>query len=160
MKKYLLCLAFIFVLCQATYAQDMTQLVKDISATENVEKLKIRRFMMTLGKMFSGINNIPGVKEIHSMEIFSLEDCDQNIREKFMDRFQNVEDGNGYETLIRVKDEEESVRIMIKKEKNIIKEIVLLCVDDSDPTLLKFSGKIKESDIEKLINKYSNEKNN
>ena len=52
------------------------------------------------------------------------------------------------------KEKNDGVRIMIKKEKNLIKEMVLLCMNGSDPAVIRIAGKIKEKDIEELVSQY------
>ena len=154
MKKYLFCIIITLALSQSGFGQDLNQLLKKVSETENIEKVKIGRFLMTIGKAFGDVNDMPVAKGIHSMEVYTLSDCSHEFKKDFSKQFNSIKDGNGYETLIYAKDKKDAVRIMIKKQKNIIREMVILCMDESEPTIVKFSGKIQENDIAELIKKY------
>ncbi|WP_029904268.1 DUF4252 domain-containing protein [Prevotella sp. 10(H)] len=155
MKKYLLCLVLFLALSQITQAQNVDKLLKTVSQTENIEKVKIGRFMMSLGKAFGGVGNKPVARGIHSMEVYDLSECDGNLKNNLASQFNNVKDGAGYETLIYAKEKGDGVRIMVKKDKDVIKEMIILCMDKDDPALIRFSGKIKEKDIAELVEKYN-----
>lgn len=154
MKKYLFCLVLLFGFILAAPAQNIDQLLKKVSKTENIEKVKIGKFMMSLGKAFGGVGDMPVARGIHSMEIYDLSSCDNVLKKDLAKQFNKLKDGGGYETLIYAKDKSDGVRIMVKKDKDTIKEMIILCMDEQDPTIIRFSGKIKDNDIAELVNKY------
>lgn len=154
MKRYLIGIALIFALSLNSYAQDVDQFLKNVSKTENIDRVKIGRFMMTLGKAIGGVSDMPVTRGVHSLEVYDLSCCNNNLRKDFARQINNLEDGNGYETLLMAKSKGDNVRIMIKKKKDIISDMVILCMDDNDPAIIKLSGKIKEKDIAELVNKY------
>ncbi|HMM03094.1 MULTISPECIES: DUF4252 domain-containing protein [unclassified Dysgonomonas] len=154
MKKYLFCLVLLFGFILAAPAQNIDQLLKKVSKTENIEKVKIGKFMMSLGKAFGGVGDMPVARGIHSMEIYDLSSCDNGLKKDLAKQFNKLKDGGGYETLIYAKDKRDGVRIMVKKDKDTIKEMIILCMDEQDPTIIRFSGKIKDNDIAELVNKY------
>jgi hypothetical protein len=155
MKKYLLCLILAFAAGQVSYAQSVDQFLKNISKTENIDKVKIGRFMMSLGKAFGGVGDMPVARGIHSLEVYDLSGCDQRTKQDLINQIDRLEDGGGYETLIMTRDKGDNVRIMVKKNKNVISDMVILCVDKSDPTIVRLSGKIAEKDIAELAGKYN-----
>lgn len=155
MKKYLFCILFILTVSVTGYAQNIDQLLSKVSKAENIDKVKIGKFMMSLGKTFGGVGDMPLVRGIHSMEVYNLSGCDHNFKDDLAKQFHKIKDGGGYETLIYAKDKTDGVRIMIKKKKDIISEMLILCMDKNDPTIIKFSGKIKENDIAELTSKYN-----
>jgi len=154
MKKYLFCLVLVLALSQVTYSQSLDKLMSRISKVENVDKVKIGRFMMTLGKTFGGVGNMPVARGIHSMEVYDLSSCDSALKQDLAQQISQLKDGDGYETLIMAKDKDDDVRIMMKKKKDVISDMIILCMDKDDPTIVKFSGRIKEGDIAELIKKY------
>lgn len=156
MKKISIFLAFIILSAYQASAQNAEQVIRNISSVENMEHIKIRRFLLSAVKMFGGLKNVPLVKSIHSMEVFILEnDIPIEQRSYVKEQINSLKDGSGYETLLQVKDSESFVRIMIKKDKKIIKEVILFCLDEEDTTILKMNGKIKESDLAELTKKYT-----
>ncbi|WP_165020751.1 MULTISPECIES: DUF4252 domain-containing protein [unclassified Dysgonomonas] len=154
MKKYLFCLILTFVIGQAAYAQGVEQLMAKFSKVDNVENVKIGGFLMSCAKIMGGGNDAPIAKGIQSMAVYDLGSCSASIKNDYAQQISKLKDGGGYETLIQVKDGNEGVRIMIKKEKDLIREIVILC-QDNDPAIVHLKGKIKESDIAELVNKYN-----
>lgn len=138
------------------YSQNVDHLLKKVSKAESVEKVAINGFMMSLGKMFGGVKDMPLVRGVDSMEIFTLSANDTNLKKDFIKLFNNSKDEKGYETLIFVKDKEDGIRILVKKEKDIIKDMIFLCMSEEEPTVIKLSGKIKQSDIDELVEKYNN----
>lgn len=156
MRKYVFSLILILSLSVAGQAQNVDNLLKKAAKAENVEKVKIGGFLMSLAKMCGGFNDTPELKGLSGVEIYDLSDCNMNLKAELKREFDKIKDGNGYETLMYVKDDGDGIRIMIKKNnKNVIKEIVFLCMDKEDPAIIKLSGKIKESDIAQLVNEYS-----
>ncbi|MFV0536710.1 MAG: DUF4252 domain-containing protein [Dysgonomonas sp.] len=146
MKKYLLCLVLALAIGQMSYAQSVEKLLKQVSNIENIDQVKIGHFMMSLGKMFGGV---------HSLEVYNLSSCEASVKKGLVTQINSLKDSDGYETLIMAKDKGENVRIMIKKKKDEISDLVILCMDDEDPTIVKLSGKIKEKDISELVDKYN-----
>jgi len=155
MKKYLFCLILALAVGQMSYAQNVDQFLKNVSKTENIDHVKIGRFMMSIGKMFGGVSNMPVARGVHSLEVYDLSDCNWQKKKELVDQIGNLKDGDGYETLLMAKDKDDNVRIMIKRKKNVISDILILCMDKDDPTIVKLSGKIKEKDIAELTNKYN-----
>lgn len=154
MKKYLICLVLVVALSQTAYSQTLDNLLKSLSKTENIETVKIGGFLMSLGKTFGGVGDMPVARGVHSMEVYDLSGCDSNFKRNFAERINKLKDGDGYETLILAKDKGDNVRIMMKKKKDIISDMVILCLSDNDPTIVKFKGKIREGDITELVQKY------
>lgn len=154
MKKYIFCLVLVLSLSQLSYSQSLGNLMNSVSNAENVEKVKIGRFMMSLGKAFGGVGDMPVARGIHSMEVYDLSGCNAAFKQSLLEQMNALKDGDGYETLMTVNDKKDNVRIMMKKDKNVIKDMVILCLSDNDPAIVKFSGKIKEGDIAELIEKY------
>lgn len=155
MKKFVIFLILIIAYCQFSYGQNVESLMKRASKLDNVEKVEIGSFLMGLGKMFGGVSNMPVARGIKSMQIYELSSCNTDIKQSFLNDFKNIKDGNGYETLILARDKNDGIRIMVKKDKDIIKEMLFLCMDESDPVIIKLSGKIKQDDIIELASQYN-----
>lgn len=155
MKKYIFSLVLISLISISGYSQNIDQLMKKVSNTESIEKVKINGFMMSLAKTFGGTKDMPVARGVKSMEIFTLSNNDSHLKDDFIKLFNNTKDEKGYETLIFVKDKEEGIRIMVKKDKDIINNMIFLCMDKDEPTIIRFSGKIKEKDIQELVDKYN-----
>ena len=155
MKKYLFCLVLIFSLSITSYAQNMDQLFQKISKIENVDQVKVGRFLMSLGKQFGGVGDIPLARGVHSIEILDLSSCKPSAKQDLSKYVAELKDGGGYETWLQVNDKKNAVRIMAKKKNDIIQDLVILCNDEASPTIIRLSGKMKENDLAELANKYN-----
>lgn len=155
MKKYLLCLILALAIGQMGYAQSVEKFLKNVSNAENIDQVKIGHFMMNLGKIFGGVGDVPVARGVHTLEVYDLSSCDARIKQDFVNQINSLKDSDGYETLIMAKDKGDNVRIMMKKKKNEISDLVILCMDDKEPTIVKLSGKIKEKDLSELVDKYN-----
>lgn len=155
MKKYLLCLVLVLAIGQMSYAQSVEKFLKNVSKTENIDQMKIGHFMMNLGKMFGGVGDMPVVRGVHTLEVYDLSNCDAGVKRDFANQINSLKDSDGYETVIMAKDKGDNVRIMMKKKKNEISDLVILCMGDKEPAIVKLSGKIKEKDLSELVDKYN-----
>jgi len=156
MKKYVFCLILALSLTSVTNAQDVNNLLKRVSYADNVDHVKVGGFLMVLGKMLGGVGDMPVARGLSGVEVYDLSGCDSKFKQDLRDEFYRIKDGNGYETLMYAKDGDEGVRIMIKKDKkNLIREMIFLCMDKEDPAVIRLSGKIKETDIAELVGEYS-----
>lgn len=155
MKKYLFCLVLALAIGQMSYAQSVEKFLKNVSKTENVDKVKIGHFMMSLGKMFGGVGDMPVARGVHTLEVYDLAACNAGVKQDLLNQLNRLKDTDGYETLIMAKDKGENVRIMMKKKNDEISDLVILCMDENDPTIVKISGKIKEKDLAELTDKYN-----
>ena len=63
-----------------------------------------------------------------------------------------------YETLIRVSDGDDKVKILVREEKEIIKEMLIVCSGSEDCALIQFKGNFKESDIDALVKQAENQR--
>ena len=57
-----------------------------------------------------------------------------------------------YETMVNANEEGNRTKVMVRIDKDIIRELVILTTDGGDDALIRIKGKIKPSDIEKVIN--------
>lgn len=155
MKKHLLAISLILFVHQTCFANyTVEQLMEKVQSTENIEKVKVGRFLTWIGKMIGGVSDIPVVNGIHGIEVYDISACSLAAKEEIAAYIRHIQDSNGYETCVIVKEEGEYLRLMIKKEKNKIKEILLLSWDSKDTSIVKLKGNIKEEDIEILINQH------
>lgn len=154
MKKYFICLILAVTISQASQAQSLDKLLKEVSHTESVDKVTIGGFLMKLGLAYADMGDNGIAKGINSLEVYDLSNCSAKTKSQIVAKVNQLQDKDGYETLIMTKDKNDNVRIMAKKKKNIISDLVIICVDEADPTIIKFSGKIKEQDIAELVSTY------
>ena len=64
----------------------------------------------------------------------------------------------GYDELMRVNDEGEKVRVLMKTKKETIRELLFVCTGKEDCTLVQINGKFTKDDINKLVNQETGKK--
>lgn len=136
------------LICQAGFGQNMDKLFNEFSGKENVTRVTVGKVMMKLSSMFT---ETMGVEQI---EVLAFEECSANVKENLETAIRNLKDPR-FETMITANEEGSHTRIMIRIDQNIIRELVVL-TSGNDSALIRIKGKIKPSDIEKVVKEHRN----
>lgn len=86
-----------------------------------------------------------------SIEVLSFEECGNTVKDDLRAAIKKLKDPN-YETMVNANEEGNRTKVMVRIDKDIIRELVILTTDGGDDALIRIKGKIKPSDIEKVIN--------
>lgn len=152
MKKYFFISLLIFT-CQLGYGQSVNTLFSEFGSEPKAEQVTISPFLMSIGKLFIGhIQEAEIARNIKSIRILDLEACPETVQQRFMTQVNKL-DREGYETLIRINDKGDNVRILMKKEKNVIRELLLLCTGNNNCSFLCMKGKFTQDEIHALIDR-------
>ena len=146
MKNKLWIIILLATFCLAAEAQGIERLFGEF-ASEDSESVKLGRFAMTLAGAFT---DTYGVKNI---EVISLEKAGEDVKKRFADAVRSVRD-DGYEHLLDAKAEGRFTRIMTRVEADVINDLVILISGDN-ASMVRLKGKIKMSDIDRVINEHS-----
>lgn len=139
-----ICCVFVGALHSQT---SLNSLYRDFSHESNVSKVNLNGMMMILARPF--IDKQTDSK-ISSIRVLSLDECAQDVKERFNNSALNFKDDD-YELFVSSNEKEEKVRVFLKFQDNMIREMVVMTMGDS-PALIRLKGKIKPSDIENLSN--------
>ena len=134
------------------------EILRALADSDDVEKVSIGSVGMWFAKLAGGLNNVPGLKGINSIEILTVSDkCPQKRKEAIKKQIASLSDDSEYETLMMVKDEGDKVRMLIRQDDEIVKELLLVVVsdkkNDSDSVVIRIKGKLKLSEIQEMIEK-------
>lgn len=157
MKKYLFTI-LLFLVCSLGHAQNIDAIFDEFKNEPNAECVTISPFLMSIGKMFAHGEGSEIVSKIKSMKVLDLEDCNSHVKERFNKCIDKL-NTKKYETLIRVNDSGEKVRILAKQKKDYICELLIVCTDKKDCTLVQMNGKISQKDIDKLVAEQTSKNN-
>jgi hypothetical protein len=149
-KKFILCVSMLLV-AQWSLGQNIDKLFSEFSHAPKVENVKINKFLMTLIKPFMNGDDTRGLKGINSMQILALSSCSSDIKNSFAEKVKTIND-ESYETLVRSNQNGENVRILVKIDKEEIRELVILTTGEG-AALVKIKGKFKKSDLARLTDK-------
>lgn len=144
-KKIISVLLVLFLISPVIYGQkNVDQLFKEYSKEKKVVHVSVGKFTMTLASLFTDVMGV------HGVEVFSFEECEQSVKDKFNREIASLKDEN-YETLVSVNEAKERTKILVKLKGESIQEMIVLSSGD-DPAMVRIKGSIKPSDIEKVIN--------
>lgn len=157
MKKYILSLVLIFAVGQAAYAQNLDELITKLSQIEGIQYQTIDR--ETMGMMLENSSDIPSfLGKVDYITAAAIEDASPEVQALYTDAFDNFKDGDGYEALLRVSDDEDKVLIVTRKGSEDVNEIFILAISDDELALVKMAGKFDSSDLQEIIDKQNNKK--
>lgn len=152
MKKLIL----ILVLCLHAllgYTKDVNTLFNEFSGKSGVEEVHLNSFEMSLIKSFCGSGDDSEIiRAVKSVRVLDLNACSQEVKSRFLKKADQVK-FPGYELLMEVKEEQEIVRIFLKRQDDFIRELVIV-VTGEEASLIKITGKIKTGLVGDLVKKY------
>ncbi|MFV0417525.1 MAG: DUF4252 domain-containing protein [Dysgonomonas sp.] len=152
MKKYIFLLIISLISVNVIQAQDINQLLKNASKAGSKQKVDIKKSFKKMSKeMDMDYEEIPIIGGIDFMETYNFSECKNNEKQALIQHINNVKDSNGYETLILSKNEADNTRIMIKKKKDHITDLLIIHINNDTPSITRFSGKIKMENIDNLV---------
>ena len=148
MKKYIAILILI-LFCQAGYSQSMDKLFNDFAKQDNVTRVTVGPFLMKISSMFTGTMGVS------SIEVLSFDECGSTVKENLRTAIKQLKDPN-FETMVTSNEGGSRTKVMVRIDKEMIRELVVLTTDGGDDALIRIKGKIKPSDIERVVNDHKN----
>jgi hypothetical protein len=155
MKKYLFCLAIILLLSASAHAQSVESVLRKVENADDVTRVRVGRLLMSIGRTAARAAGNP-IPRIDSVEVYDLSESDSQFRRNLINELRQLRDGDGFETLMHVKDSDNDVRIMIRSDRNnTIRELVFFVINDDSPAVIRISGRIRESEMADLISQHT-----
>ena len=135
-----------------SFAQNIDAVYNEFKDVKGVESVSVSPFLMKFARLFmdSDDKNNPLIKGTHSVKILDLEECTKDIKKQFTQKVNQLQH-NGYEIWLQAKKDGENVKIIAKKEDQIIRELLVLTIDNDDCALVLIKGKIRQEDIQAII---------
>lgn len=151
MKRLALTCIMIFCTLAVGRAKDFSDLFDEFRTEQRADYVSVSPLMMKMARMFTPAREGGEIlHRIHSVRVLDLEECAPEVKQRFNREIDGIST-KGYEEMMRVKEEGELVRIFVKHDKDIIQEMVILCVGHDDCTLVALTGKIRQKDIQKIV---------
>ena len=148
MKKYIAILILI-LFCQAGYSQSMDKLFNDFAKQDNVTRVTVGPFLMKISSMFTETMGVS------SIEVLSFDECGSTVKENLRTAIKQLKDPN-FETMVTSNEGGSRTKVMVRIDTEMIRELVVLTTDGGDDALIRIKGKIKPSDIERVVNDHKN----
>lgn len=166
MKRIMLSLVLLLAFGQIALAQDINKLMAELAKIEGVEHQIVDSEMLnaslapalaadSTGELKSKMGFVSKLKFI---EVVAAEDMAAEVKSKYEKELNDFKDGNGYETLLHVKDGSDNVRIMAYSQNGKTTEVIIFVVDEEDVTMVKMAGEFDESDLATIIEEQTKNK--
>ena len=153
MKKLFFSILLIFTTSQLVSAQDLSNWVSGLALVENAEYQLVDRPMLeaslSAAKAADSTGMIssqapPFMEKLESIDVINLSSCSSEVKDLFLKDLDNRQDGNGYETLINVIDENDKVRIIARRDGTVIPQIFVFAIDgeNNEIVIVRMNGKM------------------
>ena len=133
MKKYIAILILI-LFCQAGYSQSMDKLFNDFAKQDNVTRVTVGPFLMKISSMFTETMGVS------SIEVLSFDECGSTVKENLRTAIKQLKDPN-FETMVTSNEGGSRTKVMVRIDKEMIRELVVLTTDGGDDALIRIKGK-------------------
>lgn len=155
MKKLLLSLILIVSTTSIAIAQDLNQLITDLAKIEGVQHQLVDKTM--LGKQLEDAKaadptgEIPAfMQKVDQIEVVMAQSAPAEIKDKITSHLADFKDENGYESLLKVKQGEQDIRIIAKKGKEK-SDIFVIVMTDEAIISVKMTGDLSEEDFIDIV---------
>ncbi|MCM1066602.1 MAG: DUF4252 domain-containing protein [Muribaculaceae bacterium] len=143
----LLLLAASSMLCRAASPASLFDEFKDVAGAEYVS---IPPFMMSCAKVLGCVpDDVPAAGSLKAVKVLSINGASEAERARFNKRLKSVSEG--MDELVRVKDDDSSVRIITKADADTYHDIYILATDGGELAFIELKGKFSQSDIKKMM---------
>jgi hypothetical protein len=132
----------------STYGQSFDNLFRDFENASGADRVNVSGLLLTFAKhSVKKGDNADIFKKMSAIQILDLSDCTSEIKSKFANSFNRLNQKD-YEVLLRAKDDDDDVIILTKMQKDKIKEFVI--VSKNDPAIIRVKGNFSFSDLSGL----------
>lgn len=159
MKRLLLPLILLVATVYTATAQDINQLMTDLSKVEGVQHQIIDKEMLQ-GQLNQAIeadqsgqlkSQMPAfMQKMETVEAIISENTPTDIKEKFDTELANLKDEGGYETLLKVKQDEANIQIIVKKGDET-SDVHVFVIADNTIVAVKMTGTFDEQDLMDIV---------
>ena len=138
--------------CTAIFAHAQTDQFDRFSDMDGVSSVYISKAMFDMmPDMKSEELNLEGLTgKLENLQVFSSEKS--SVIEKMKNTARQVfKPGNGYETLVRIRDNGEHVDIYLKKHSDNLNEFAVLTQEKNEFTVIIITGRLSQKDLQGMI---------
>lgn len=151
MKKILFAALMLLVGIGAQAQTSMEKFMNECKDNKKATVVTIPRSLLKLAlPALKGDAEKELLKQISSVKIVSMEDASRSLRKKAVDAAMASEK-EGLTRIIQQNDKDEHNYVLAKPEDEVLTQVYLLNIDDSDLNVVLVEGKINPADIEKVI---------
>ncbi len=151
MKRTIIALIALVAATLPSLALSPDRIIDKFRNSENADYVHVPKFLIKLG-LASAAKDVPMAGNVSGITVLDLSGASAATRNEFVD---DVDKITGYETLVSATDGGEKVRILTKPKGDKFEDFVIVCIDSTDCSMVKFSGKFSQKEINELIEENS-----
>jgi len=162
MKKIIFYIFIFFTLSLSLNAQNQDNFLSDFASVDKAQyqlidketlknSIEIAKAADTSGKLAAQMPAF--MDKLEYIEILDLSNSALEERTKFKSRYDELNKENKYQTLVDVTENNQNVKVVAKKENEIVSEIIIFAFDnDRDGiTVVKMAGNLDDADIADIL---------
>lgn len=147
---------FIFIImaaiCHVAQAKTAEEVINEIKTETDAMVVTFDKEM--LKKQLGNDGGIPGavLESVDNGTVLVLEGVTDKNKAVFDSKVAGLTSADGYEPLVSVFDDSDKVKILGRKDGDVIKELLIIVSDSEDCLIVLLNGNIKVEDLGKLVN--------
>ncbi|MDL2221514.1 DUF4252 domain-containing protein [Parabacteroides sp. OttesenSCG-928-N08] len=144
MRRRIILSALLVVLVHSAFGQyKVKDLFSEFARSSDSESIQIGKIGLTFAGLFTDTMGVEG------LEVFSFDEAGEETKSRFIAAVKQLKDKD-YETMISHNEEGGRTRVLVKIEKELIREMVIVTSGTSN-ALIRVKGKIKPEDIQRVV---------
>lgn len=144
--------------CEARSAESLYRKYANVQGAESVS---LGKFWLNLAKMVVSMDEgsqtgdseadmaMRILSNLTAVRVADLSDCSEEVIKRFKADAAGT-DLDGYEVVTKVRDGEDNVSILLKRDGSVIKELLVLSYGE-DPAIIQLEGEITEQEASEFI---------
>ena len=137
-------------------ARNVESLYERYAGKPGAESVSVGRFWINLAKLVVALQEetemsddetevaLKTLSHISSVRVADLSGCSENVLAQFAEDVADCST-DGYELLTQVRDEGDDLRVLVRRDGNVIREMVVISAGD-DPAVIQIEGSITEQE--------------
>lgn len=149
MKKILFTLALMIAAATSLSAQNVDDLFKEFRDKPNVQFVNIPKALMSvIANKTNSEENKERLKNIELVRVLQIEN-DKDLLDQFAKKVKKLSKKD-YEQMVNSNEEGQKAQILVKTDGEVLKEVLIISIEEDECALVQVCGELRPEDLEKL----------
>ena len=149
MKKILFTLALMIAAATSLSAQNVDDLFKEFRDKPNVQFVNIPKALMsTIANKTNSEETKERLKNIELVRVLQIEN-DKDLLDQFAKKVKKIAKKD-YEQMVNSNEEGQKAQILVKTNGEVLKEVLIISIEEDECALVQVCGELRPEDLEKL----------
>lgn len=148
MKKILFTLALMIAAATSLSAQNVDDLFKEFRDKPNVQFVNIPKALMSvIANKTNSEETKERLKNIELVRVLQIEN-DKDLLDQFTKKVKKI--AKKYEQMVNSNEEGQKAQILVKTDGEVLKEVLIISIEEDECALVQVCGELRPEDFEKL----------